>query len=265
MVKDPLPCGIESNNLKDKVTFDEYLKKMKIALIGYGKMGKAIEEIALERGHEIALKITSENQEAISINELRSCDVAIEFSRPESAVENIEKCINIGLPIVVGTTGWYAAYDEIAQKVTNAHTALLSATNFSVGVNLFFQLNKQLAKLMSPQKEYRAEIEEIHHLQKLDSPSGTAITLAEGLIQEHTAYQSWKNEAVSEKEVLPILSKREENVPGTHRIKYTSEIDEIEIVHTAKSRKGFALGAVLAAEFLNGKKGLFSMNDVLKI
>ncbi len=238
---------------------------MNIAILGYGKMGKAIEEIARERGHEIALKINSANLEELNKENLSECDVAIEFSRPENAKENINRCIEAKLPIVVGTTGWYDNYELICQAVEESGSALLAATNFSVGVNLFFELNKKLAEMMSPQKDYKAEIEEIHHLQKLDSPSGTAITLAEGLIGNHSEYQEWKNEKVDEEGTLSIISKREEKVPGTHIIKYSSKIDEIEITHTAKNRKGFALGSVLAAEFLYGKSGIYQMKDVLNI
>ncbi|MAY82818.1 MAG: 4-hydroxy-tetrahydrodipicolinate reductase [Flavobacteriales bacterium] len=238
---------------------------MKIAIIGYGKMGKAIEAIALERGHEIPLKLGSENANDFDMDLLASCDVAIEFSRPESAAKNIEKCIQASVPVVVGTTGWYDQYDRLSKAVKDANTALLAATNFSVGVNLFFALNKKLAELMSDQSDYKASMTEIHHLQKLDSPSGTAITLAEGLIENHPEYSKWVNEASSQSEVLPIISEREAEVPGTHIVKYESEIDSIEITHLAKSRKGFALGAVIAAEFLKDKEGIYNMKDVLNI
>jgi 4-hydroxy-tetrahydrodipicolinate reductase len=228
-------------------------------------MGKSIEQIALERGHEILLKVDKENADNFDIQQLSACDVAIEFSRPESAVQNIRKCLEASIPVVVGTTGWYDQYGKITEEVKQAKTALLAATNFSVGVNLFFALNKKLAELMSDQTEYEASMVEIHHLQKLDSPSGTAITLAEGLIEKHAAYQKWVNKESQEKGTLPIISEREADVPGTHIVNYESEIDSIEIKHTAKSRKGFALGAVLAAEFIKDKEGVYEMKDLLKI
>lgn len=236
---------------------------MKIAIIGYGKMGKSIEEIALQRGHEILLKV--DRADDFDMDSLSSCDVAIEFSRPESAVENIRKCIKASVPVVVGTTGWYNQYSKIAEEVKEAGSALLAATNFSIGVNLFFALNKKLAELMSDQSEYRASMKEIHHLQKLDSPSGTAITLAEGVIEKHQEYKKWVNEESRQADTLPIISEREAEVPGTHLITYESEIDSIEIKHTAKSRKGFALGAVIAAEFIKDKEGVYQMKDLLKI
>ncbi len=236
---------------------------MKIALIGYGKMGKAIERIAVERGHEIVLRVNSQNNESFLNGELNHAEVAIEFSRPEFAVENIMACINNQLPVAIGTTGWYNHFQEIKNACEVNNGSLLPASNFSVGVNLFFELNQKLAKLMANQKDYKAGIEEIHHTEKLDSPSGTAITLAEGLIENHSDYSDWKNEKTDSLGELEIISLREPNVPGTHEIKYNSNIDEISIKHTAKSREGFALGAVLAAEFIYNKKGIYSMKDVL--
>jgi len=238
---------------------------MKIAIIGYGKMGKAIEEIALERGHEILLKVDSDNADTFDSNSLSNCDVAIEFSRPESVIKNIRSCNAASVPVVVGTTGWYDEYEKIKNEVNTAKSALLAATNFSVGVNLFFALNKRLSELMSEQAEYRASMKEIHHLQKLDSPSGTAITLAETLIENHPTYTKWVNESTTEPNILPIISEREAEVPGTHTVKFESDIDSIEISHLAKGRKGFALGAVLAAEFLKDKEGIYQMKDVLNI
>lgn len=236
---------------------------MKIAIIGYGKMGKEIEKIALERGHTVPLKISSKNLDDFSKENLENCDVAIDFTTPELAVDNIYKCFDANLPIVVGTTGWYANFDEVIEKCKSKNQTLLHATNCSLGVNLFFELNKKLAKLMSTQNDYEVKIEEIHHTQKLDAPSGTAITLAEGLIENYPQKKSWKcDEEVSEDELL-INAFREENVPGTHSIKYSSIIDEIEIKHTAHNRKGFAKGAVIAAEYIANKKGVFTMNDVL--
>ena len=236
---------------------------MKLAIIGYGKMGKAIETIALERGHEINLRISSSNTEELNAKNLATIDAAIEFSTPENALKNIEICIHAQTPIVIGTTGWYDQYDRIKDLCKANNTSLIAATNFSVGVNLFFELNKKLAQLMNSRKEYRASMEEIHHTEKLDSPSGTAITLAEGLIENHDQYNSWKNESTSEKGALPILSIREEKVPGNHIVNFESEIDSISIKHLAKNRKGFALGAVLAAEYIYNKKGVFSMKEVL--
>jgi len=238
---------------------------MKIAIIGYGKMGKAIESIALERGHEISLKVDSSNSGSISSKDLESSDVAIEFSRPENAVSNIKMCVEAKTPIVVGTTGWYDEYDAVSDLVKANDTALLAATNFSVGVNIFFELNKKLAAMMEPQKDYRSMITEIHHLQKLDSPSGTAITLAEGIIEKHSGYKQWENDVPQDPSTLAILSEREAEVPGTHIIEYSSDIDEISISHKAKNRKGFALGAVLAAEYIHGKSGIYQMKDVLNI
>lgn len=238
---------------------------MKIALLGYGKMGKAIDKIAGERGHEVIIKADSENIASLQNSALSKADVAIEFSRPESAIENIHRCIKAEVPIVVGTTGWYEQYGEIVDAIEKADQAILTATNFSVGVNLFFALNQRLAELMNPQEDYSAEITEIHHLQKLDSPSGTAISLAEDLIQHHHKYKDWVNESSQAEGTLGIVSKREAEVHGTHIIKYSSEIDEIEISHIAKSRSGFALGAVIASEFLADKKGVYKMSDVLKL
>jgi len=236
---------------------------MKIAIIGYGKMGKAIEEIALERGHTVNLKISSTNIEDLNTANLKEIDVAIEFSRPENAIKNIECCLNNETPIVIGTTGWYDDFDRIEKLCAAKATSLLAATNFSVGVNLFFELNQKLAQLMSNRNEYQASLEEIHHTEKLDSPSGTAITLAEGILKIHPNYQEWKNEISTQKKLLPILSVREQNVPGTHEVTFESTIDSIQIKHTAKNRKGFALGAVLAAEYIYNKKGVFTMKEVL--
>lgn len=238
---------------------------MKIALIGYGKMGKAIEEIALERGHQIVAKIDRDND----LSELlqANADVAVEFTRPDAAVNNILFCAQNNIPVVVGTTAWSHDYEKVAAAIEANDAALLTASNFSVGVNIFFEINRQLAKLIQPYSEYTPSIEEIHHLQKLDAPSGTAVTIANDLMQSNTRVSSWKlGEEVHpmvEKDELAITSYRLPDVPGTHVVKYTSEIDTIEIKHEAHNRKGFALGAVLAAEFLSGKKGIFTMSDVL--
>lgn len=238
---------------------------MKIALIGYGKMGHAIEEIALQRGHEIVLTIGIENIEDNTIDNLRRADVAIEFTGPEIAFDNIIRCFDAGIPVVSGSTGWLQRYDE-AVDYCNAHKgALLYASNFSVGVNIFFALNKRLAQLMEPHTDYDVHMKEIHHSAKKDAPSGTAITLAEDIVKTLPQKQKWVNEKSDDQEELVILSERIDPAPGTHIVIYTSEIDDIEIRHTAHNRKGFAAGAVLAAEFLNNKKGIFGMRDVLNI
>jgi 4-hydroxy-tetrahydrodipicolinate reductase len=236
---------------------------MKIALIGYGKMGKAIEEIALNRGHEVILKCTSKN--TIEEADFTNVDVAIEFTKPELAVNHIHFCLDKNIPIVVGTTGWNNDLDSIKEKTKSINASLLHASNFSVGVNIFFELNKRLAELMSGNTDYSASIEEIHHIQKLDAPSGTAITLAEGLIENNSNYTSWKlaDSSSDSENQLPIVAQRLPEVPGTHTIQYTSEIDSISITHEAHNRKGFALGAVIAAEWIFNKKGVFTMKDVL--
>jgi len=232
---------------------------MKIALLGYGKMGKEIEKIALERGHEIVLKKT-ENE---NYDGLESANVAIDFSIPTAAVPNITTCFNYNIPVVSGTTGWLEHYNSITDLCKEKDGAFLYGSNFSVGVNLFFELNSYLAKLMANIKEYNVSMEEIHHTQKLDAPSGTAITLAQGVINE-TSYTDWTMESPNNGEIF-IDAKRIEDVPGTHSVFYKSMVDEIEIKHTAHSRQGFALGAVLAAEWICGKKGIFSMKDVLNL
>lgn len=231
---------------------------MKVALVGYGKMGKAIEEILLERGHEVIARL----KHLPTLEELNSAEVAIEFSNPEAAFENIKFLQENKIPTISGTTGWIEKLDKIKKINSEQNTGFLYASNFSLGVNLFFELNTQLAKLMANYPEYKVEIEEIHHTQKLDKPSGTAISLAQQII-ENSKYSNWELDQESTKENLPIYSKRIDQVPGTHSIKYKSEVDDIEIIHTAHSRKGFALGAVIAAEWIRGKQGFFSMKDVL--
>ena len=233
---------------------------MKIALLGYGKMGKVIEKIALERGHEIVLKKSSSD----SYLGLENANVAIDFSVPASAVENISECLNRGIPVVSGTTGWLEEYPKMVALCENKNGSFIYGSNFSLGVNLFFELNSYLAKMMSKFKTYSISMEEIHHTQKLDAPSGTAISLAKGII-ENTDYSSWTLDANPKEKELPIEALRIENVPGTHSIFYTSEVDTIEIKHTAHSREGFALGSVIAAEWLVGKKGVFTMKDVLDL
>lgn len=237
---------------------------MKIALIGYGKMGKEIEKIALAKGYEISLKVTSSNTN-FSVSELKDTDVAIEFSRPEFAVNNIKKCFEANVPVVVGTTGWYEQFDEIRSLCLENNQAFLYATNFSVGVNIFFKINTLLAKLMNKQPQYSVEVEEIHHTQKLDAPSGTGISIAEQIIENTDSLSAWKNDYTNTKTELPIISKRIDNVPGTHEVTYKSEVDSINIVHTAHNRSGFAQGAVLAAEWLLNKNGIFTMEDVLSL
>ena len=237
---------------------------MKIALIGYGKMGKEIEQIALERGHEIALKVDINNANEFNASMLKDVDVAIEFTQPVSAVSNYEKCFEANVPVVSGTTGWLDRWDSVIEKCKASSAAFFYASNFSLGVNLFFKLNARLAEMMKPFDQYNPEMVEIHHTQKLDAPSGTAISLGEDIIKSYRM-DGWVNETSNEKSKLGIVSLREPDVPGTHTIKYDSEVDYIEITHCAKSRKGFALGAVLAAEFSFGKQGLLTMDDLLKI
>ena len=240
---------------------------MKIALIGYGKMGKAIEEIALERGHTISAKINS--QFSIQQADFSETDVAIEFSRPELVLQHIDFCMENKLPVVVGTTAWNEALPAVTQKVMDQDGALLHASNYSSGVTIFFVINQLLARLMNNYPTYKASIDEIHHLQKLDAPSGTALTIAHDLMNENSNFSSWilgeeETPKTNHSTELPIISYRKPDVPGTHVVTYTSEIDTIQISHEAHSRKGFALGAVLAAEYLNGKQGVFTMSDVLK-
>ncbi|AQX13823.1 4-hydroxy-tetrahydrodipicolinate reductase [Elizabethkingia meningoseptica] len=230
---------------------------MRIALVGYGKMGKIIDEIAQKRGHEVVARL----KETPTADNLNNPDVVIEFSNPEAAYQNIKNCLELGIPVICGTTGWLDKKEEIETYAVEKNTAFLYGSNFSLGVNLFFALNERLAKMMSPFPEYNVQLEEIHHIHKLDAPSGTAITLAEGVI-ENSGFEAWKLEETKGKE-LGIFAIRENEVPGTHSVYYRSEVDEIEIKHTAFNRNGFALGAVVASEWINGKKGVFTMNDVL--
>ena len=232
---------------------------MRIALLGYGKMGKAIEKIAVERGHTIILKVSS----ASAQYSLKNCDIAIDFSLPHTAVTNISKCLEDGTPVISGTTGWLDDYQNMVDLCLSKQGTFLYASNFSLGVNIFFELNKTLAKLMAQLPQYKATMEEVHHTEKLDAPSGTAISLANDIINE-THYTDWALESPKQNEI-GIVAKRIENVPGTHYIKYTSEVDSIQINHTAHTRAGFALGAVIAAEFVYNKRGVFTMKDVLNI
>ena len=232
---------------------------MKIALLGYGKMGKVIERIAIERGHEIVLKKDENN----TYDGLSNADVAIDFSVPTAAVENISNCFHTQVPVVSGTTGWLERYDEIIALCNEKKGGFISSSNFSLGVNLFFELNDYLAKIMAPYNSYSVAMEEIHHTQKLDAPSGTAISLAKGVI-ENSSYTNWTLDKATANEIH-IDAKRIADVPGTHTVSYGSEVDSIEIKHTAHNREGFALGAVIAAEWLAGKQGVFTMKDVLNL
>lgn len=232
---------------------------MKIALLGYGRMGKVIERIALERGHEIVLRKGSSD----TFEDLQKADVAIDFSIPDAAVSNISTCLEQGIPVISGTTGWLENYHEMVKLCEEQNGAFIYGSNFSLGVNIFFELNDHLAKMMSKFNQYRVEMEEIHHTQKLDAPSGTAITLANRII-ENSDYSSWALENAKNDELL-INVKRIENIPGTHSVFYHSEVDTIEIKHTAHNRDGFALGSVIAAEWIIGKKGVFTMKDVLEL
>jgi 4-hydroxy-tetrahydrodipicolinate reductase len=240
---------------------------LNIALFGYGKMGHMIEEIAHHRGHTIVLKIDVENRESLTREDLQNADAAIEFTAPHSAVANIRFCLDAGVPVIVGTTGWYDQFESIKQEVSDKKGSLVYASNFSVGVNMLFAMNRLLAKWMNNYPEYDVEVKEIHHTQKLDSPSGTAITLAEGILENVNRKKSWEKQEVTredkfEDQVLKIQYAREDGVPGIHSVTYTSDIDQLRISHEAFSRKGFAFGAVLAAEFIKNKKGIFTANDI---
>jgi 4-hydroxy-tetrahydrodipicolinate reductase len=236
---------------------------MNIALIGYGRMGHEIEKIAVERGHKIGLIIDINNQHDLTVDNLKGIDVAIEFTIPASAINNYKTCFDAGVPVVSGTTGWLKQWDEVADYCKANNCAFFYASNFSLGVNLFFDLNRKLARLMKPFDSYRVEMTEVHHTKKLDAPSGTAISLADDIIAEYEALKGWVNQSGSDKSMLEIQSLRQGEVPGIHTIKYDSDIDYIEITHSAKSRQGFAFGAVLAAEYAAGKIGILSMNDLL--
>jgi 4-hydroxy-tetrahydrodipicolinate reductase len=241
---------------------------MKIALLGYGKMGKTIEAIALKRGHTIVLKLDKDNASTVTDADFKAADVAIEFSTPDTAVANILRCFCVGVPVVAGTTGWLGRMENVKSECASREGGFFYASNFSIGVNLFFRLNEKLAEMMKPYAEYKVSMEEIHHIHKLDSPSGTAITLAKGILSNNDSladYKDYPNGLPAEIPAgeLPIESKRIGEVPGTHSIYYTSSVDKITITHEAFSREGFALGAVLAAEFMAGKKGVYGMEDLL--
>ena len=233
---------------------------MNIALLGYGKMGKTIEQIALKRGHKIVLTVDKDDEGY----DITKADVAIDFSIPMVAFQNISNCINNGVPVISGTTGWLEHFDKAVAMCHEKQGAFIYASNFSLGVNIFFELNKTLAKMMSALNQYHVSMEEIHHTQKLDAPSGTAISLANGIIANNNNYEAWKLDEATEK-TIPITAKRIADVPGTHTVTYQSDVDTISIEHVAHTREGFALGAVIAAEWLVGKTGVFTMNDVLNI
>lgn len=236
---------------------------MKIGLLGYGKMGKAIEEIAIQKGHEVVWRVHSTNRNTLQETDLKQADVVIEFTNPQAAKENIIWCLQAGVPVVCGSTGWTHDLPIVKTLCEEKKGTLVYASNFSVGVNLFFELNKKLAALMSNQPTYEVILEEIHHTQKKDAPSGTAITLAEQILEQVGRKKNWVNDLSENPEDLEIISQRIDPSPGTHHVKYASVIDDIEITHTAHSRKGFAAGALLAAEFAARKKGFFSMKEVL--
>ncbi|MFZ9261795.1 MAG: 4-hydroxy-tetrahydrodipicolinate reductase [Chitinophagaceae bacterium] len=236
---------------------------MNIALIGYGKMGKIIEQVAIERGHHVKVKIDLNNLDDFNKQNFDSIDVAIEFTAPHTAYNNIIKCIEFGKPIVSGSTGWLEHLSDVESRCTKKDGSFLYASNFSVGVNIFFEVNKKLAQLMEGKHQYDISIKEIHHTQKKDAPSGTAITLAEQILANNSNKENWVNDTPVSKEQLFIKSERIDPYPGLHEVTYSSAIDEIQIIHNAHSRNGFALGAVLAAEFIAKRKGIFTMKDVL--
>ena len=243
----------------------QYEIPMKIILVGYGKMGKTIEELAVSRGHEVVLRIDLDNAADLNRETAEKADVVIEFTGPHSAFENVVRCLDLGLPLVCGSTGWLDRFAEAENICRKNNGSFLYASNFSVGVNIFFEINRTLARLMSAHPEYDVSITEVHHTQKRDAPSGTAITLAEQVLTDVTTKQQWVNHESQKAEDLVITSERKDPFPGLHKVTYASAIDDIEIIHNAHSRTGFALGAVLAAEFIWNKKGVFSMKDVLGI
>ncbi|MGJ1197079.1 4-hydroxy-tetrahydrodipicolinate reductase [Sphingobacterium spiritivorum] len=242
---------------------------MKIVLLGYGKMGQLIEKFAQKRGHEVILVVDQHNRETLTAQDIQDADVAIDFSVPSGALENISLCFEASVPLVVGTTGWYDHLDEVKDICLETDQSLLYGSNFSIGVNIFFHINKMLAKAIQPYHQYDVQVEEIHHVHKLDAPSGTAITIAEGILNNSDTKQQWVNELVDDGDgIIPkpnellIESLRIEEVPGTHTVLYSSEVDQIEFKHTAHNREGFALGAVIAAEWLKGKKGFYQVTEM---
>jgi len=236
---------------------------MNIALVGYGRMGHEIESIAVNRGHIIKLIVDQDNMDDLIEEKLKDADVVIEFTSPDSAFNNIIKCLNLGKPVVSGTTGWLDGYDKAAEACKMNDTAFIHSSNFSIGVNIMFRLNTELAKFMAPQTGYSVSIEEIHHIKKLDAPSGTAITLAEGIMQQHAGYSGWNQGNGTTENQVNIQSVREGMIAGIHNVEWESEVDKISLRHESKSRKGLAFGAVAAAEFIYTRKGVFTMNDVL--
>ena len=236
---------------------------MKVALIGYGKMGREIEKILLERGHTVVLIVDENNPGDLNPTRLKEVDVAIEFSTPRTAYDNVTRCIECGTPVVCGTTAWLDRYDEAAALCREKHGAFFYASNYSIGVNIFFKINRELARLMNRFGEYDVTIEEVHHTQKKDAPSGTAITIAEGILEELGRKAKWVDGSTTVPDELEIASIRRSVVPGIHTVTYESEADVLSFTHTAKSRRGFAVGAVLAAEFLCGKEGIFTMDDLM--
>ncbi len=236
---------------------------MKIAIIGYGRMGKMIEKIALQRGHEIIFRFDINNQDEFTIDNLKKADVAIEFTTPESAYENVKKCLDADLPVVSGTTGWLDKMEELRTRAIKENKAFFYSSNFSIGVNIVFYLNRRLAQIMNQFNQYTPSITEVHHIHKKDAPSGTAITLAHGIIENIDRYNSWTMDEPGNDQIK-ITAIREDEIPGIHTITYDSDFDVIELKHTAKSREGFATGAVMAAEFLVGKQGFYTMEDLLQ-
>lgn len=236
---------------------------MKLAIIGYGKMGKEVEKIAVSRGHEVIFKLNRLQFESLSKEDFLKVDVAIEFTNPDSVIANLEKCFNAQVPVVTGSTGWYDQFENVKNKCLQNNSALFYASNFSIGVNIFFKLNEHLAALMKPHTDYKVSMEEAHHIHKKDAPSGTAITLAKGIISNRDDLKNYSIEETNDESIIPIKIIREGEIPGTHTINYHSLTDEIEITHKAFNRSGFAFGAVMAAEFLIGKRGVFSMKDLL--
>lgn len=247
----------------DRYIFTFEFMNLRLALIGYGKMGKAIEEIAIQRGHSIGIRIDFDNLSDFKKENISAIDAAIEFTSPHSAFENVKKCLEWNVPVICGSTGWTDKLDEMKKICESQNGAFIYSSNFSVGVNIFFEVNKKLASLMEGHTDYEVILEETHHTQKKDAPSGTAITLAEQILEKIKRKKRWINEISDHPEDLEIISQRIDPAPGTHSVRYSSAIDNIEIIHTAHSRKGFALGAVIAAEFIQGKKGIYTMKDVL--
>jgi 4-hydroxy-tetrahydrodipicolinate reductase len=246
-----------------KPVFSQKNLNMNIALIGYGRMGHEIEAIALKRGHSVKLTIDTDNQHDFCAGKFTDIDVAIEFSFPDAAFGNISRCLGFSVPVVSGTTGWLKDYDKAVEICNRSNTSFIHSSNYSIGVNILFRLNEELAKQMARYSDFSVSIEEIHHTKKLDAPSGTAISLANGIIGSHPRYEGWCFEEDKKESCIPVTSVREGEVPGTHTIAWNSETDTISLRHEAKSRKGLAFGAVVAAEFIHSRKGIFTMSDVM--